>query len=169
MPGFHNYDHFCAANDLFNDPSCFSSISALSPISYKHNLTNPQRLKLMLHERSNYMNWKTINQSIRAGHLNVDKMVANCPDPICAACEYGKAKQHSHKTDQCSITAHHLYPGVGISADQLEAGSPGRLPTTGGLPASKRYKYCTVWIDHFSRYICPTFHDSKDASEMVSS
>jgi len=62
-----------------------------------------------------------------------------------------------------------MKPGDGISADQLEAGHPCKLPTMKGLPTSKRYKYKNLWEDHYSRYIYPTFHESKQASELIAS
>lgn len=123
----------------------------------------------MLHEQFNHKNWKVINQWIRGGHLNVDKALANCPDPICAACKCGKAHKRSHTSDTGSITNQRRFPGAGVSADQLEAGSPSRLTMTRGLPTTERYKYCNIWIDHFSCYIYPNFHNRKEASKMIKS
>lgn len=97
----------------------------------------------------------------------MDPSVANAPDPLCAACQYGKAYRKSHKADKGSIMSQHLHPGDGVSADQLEAAYPGGLPMTKGLPTTKRYKYCNIWVDHYSKYIFLTFHESKDASKLI--
>ncbi|MFN9981848.1 MAG: hypothetical protein ACK53Y_18125, partial [bacterium] len=111
----------------------------------------------------------TLNRLIRRGLLPVDPSVASCPDPICAACQFGKAHRKSHERTTNAIAGPCTAPGQGVSADQLEAGCPGRIPTTKGLPTLKRYKYCNLWIDHYSRFVYPTFHDSKHASELVAS
>jgi hypothetical protein len=101
--------------------------------------------------------------------LSVDKSVANAPDPICAACQYSKASQKPHCNDTGSITLHHTAPGQGVSVDLLEAGIPGKLPTTRGLSSPKQHKFVTLWVDHYSRYLYPSFHATKNMSETLQS
>jgi hypothetical protein len=112
-----------------------------SPSTLAPNLTSAQPQKLLMHQRCNHRNMADINQWIRKGLLPVDPSIANCPNPICAACQFGKAHRKRHAKVTGGITAASAIPGDGVSADQLEAGCPGCLPTTKGLPTSKRYRY----------------------------
>jgi hypothetical protein len=112
---------------------------------------------------------KAINHWIINVYLPVDPAIASAPDPICIACQYSKAHRKTHNSDTMPITANHTYPGAGVSADQAEAGYPGKLPKTRGLPTTKSYKYCNTWVNHYSKYIYLTFHETKEVSEMVKS
>jgi hypothetical protein len=122
-----------------------------------------------MHERCNHRNMETISQWIRRGLLPVDPSVAACPDPICTACQFGKVHRKSHASNKGSIAAACSQPGDSVSADQLEAGYPGKIPFTKGLPTMKRYKYCNLLVDNYSRYIYPTFHETKHATELIQS
>jgi hypothetical protein len=168
--GIESYTKFCAAMGVYS-PSTKGNhhLPSISPVTSKQNLSPYQRIKLLIHERCNHKNMKAINHWIRSGYLPIDPAVASAPDPICVACQYGKAHRKSHTTDTAPITASHDHPGAGVSADQLEAGYPGRLPTTRGLPTTKRYKYCNILVDHYSKYIFPTFHETIDVSELIKS
>jgi len=132
-------------------------------------LTPAQRQKLLWHRRLNHANFDQITEWMRAGHIKVPKEVINAPSPVCAACLYGKAQRKSHLSSTGVIGATHDTPGAGVSADQLEAGCPGLLPTTKGSPTTNRYRYCNVWVDHYSRFIYVTMHQTKDAKEMLAS
>jgi hypothetical protein len=90
---------------------------------------------------------------MRAGLIPVSKAIINAPSPICAVCQYGKAQRRTRLSSTGVIGATHDRPGAGVSADQLEAGCPGILPTTKGSPSSQRYQYCNVWVDHYSRLV----------------
>jgi hypothetical protein len=139
------------------------------PSSSRVNLTPAQCLKLILHDRCNHVNMGTLNSWIHKGHFPVDPAIACSPDPVCLACQFGKAKRCSHRSDVGSILQCYHIPGVGVSADQLEAGCLSRMMTTRGLPAKQRYRYCNLWVDHHTGYIFPTFHVSKVISEMMGS
>jgi hypothetical protein len=146
-----------------------NSSPPLAPAVSPLNLMPNQRKKLLIHERCNHRSMTIINSWIRQGLLPLDPSVANCPDPICSACQMGKAHRRSHKSSQGSIGATSHFPGAGVSADQLEAGCPGKIPTTKGFPTSKRYRYCNIWVEYNSKYIFPIFHETKHAAEIVRS
>jgi hypothetical protein len=129
--GIETFTKFCAklsVNSCDSHPQ--TNPHCIAPIQFKQNLTPQQRIKLLIHERCNHKNMKVINQWIQDGHFNISPNVASAPDPICAACQYGKAHKKPHTKDTSSIAEHHTTPGSGVSVDLLEAGYPGRLPTT---------------------------------------
>jgi hypothetical protein len=66
-------------------------LTSLSEPHYGANLTLSQRANLVLQECFNHVSMKTLSQWIRNGILAVDKSIANCDDPICRACQFGKA------------------------------------------------------------------------------
>jgi len=105
----------------------------------------------------------------RASSFPCAPCITNTLDPICAACQFGKAHQHSHICQQGIIGETHIIPGAGVSADQMEAGDPGRIPTTRGKPTSKCYHFCNFCVDHYSQFVYVTIHETKDMLEILKS
>lgn len=142
----------------------------LSQDSSLINLTPKQRQKLYLHECCAHENFHNLNRWIRHKKFpNVDPSLANEPDPLCAICQFSKARKRTHKANVGNIRSNHTAPGQGVSSDGMEAGTPGRTFTTKGLPINKRYKYVSFWVDHMSSFTYATFHTSKDAKELLAS
>jgi hypothetical protein len=134
------------------------------------NLTKQQRLKLYLHESCAHEGFTNLNRWIREGRFpNVNPALAKEPDPLCSICSFSKARRRSHKSHVGHISTNHNSPGEGVSSDGMEAGTPGRVFTTKGSPTTKRYKYVSFWIDHYSSFVYCTFHESKHARELVAS
>lgn len=159
-----NFHRFCAHQ---------TNIKPLSSAGHQtflyRNLTPKQQRKMHLHERCAHVHWGQLNAWIREGLLPCCPTLASEPDPVCAACQFGKAHKHSHKADTGHIAKHHSAPGDGVSSDGMEAGCPGRPMTTSGLPSQRRYKYVSFWIDHYSQFVYITMHESKKAEELLRS
>jgi hypothetical protein len=133
------------------------------------NLTPKQQRKMHLHERCAHVHWGQLNAWIRAGLLPCSPSLASEPDPVCAACQFGKAHKRSHKVDTGHFAKCHSAPGDGVSSDGMEAGCPGRPMTTSGLPTQRRYKYVSFWVDHYSQFVYITMHETKKAEELLRS
>jgi hypothetical protein len=102
----------------------------------------------------------------RLGHLSFNKMKAmamlgilpksylECKSPKCAACIYGKATRKAWKTKgkkgvkKLKVAKE---PGECVSVDQMESPTAGFVAQMKGKHTKGRYKYATVYIDHYSR------------------
>jgi len=154
-PGIQTFHRFCS--------------SFLAGYIATSNLTNNQLRKRHMHERCAHAHWDQINSWIRAGLLPCEPSLANEPDPVCAACQIGKMHRKTHKTNTGHIGSEHTAPGMGVSSDGMEAGIPGKIFSTHGTPTSKSYKYATFWIDHYSKFVYVTMHETKCAEELLKS
>jgi hypothetical protein len=132
-------------------------------------LSATQKEKLLWYQCLNHVNFDQLSSWMRSGLLPVKEAVACAPAPMCTVCQFGKARWRSHAGCDGNITLHHDKPGAGISANQLEAGCPGIIPTTKGMPISQKYRYCNICIDHFSHLIYVIMHSKKDAKELLHS
>lgn len=159
-PAIVSYQAFCA---LTGRSESSGSTSLPAP------LTLAQQVKLQWHQRLHHVNFPQLTMWMRQGKIKVPSEVINAHDPICSACQFGKAKRQSHTKCTSPIHGSHTKPDNGVSADQLEAGCPGIIPTNKGAPSSTRYHYCNIWIDHYKRFIYLTMHQRKDAKEMLHS
>lgn len=166
-PGISSFYRFCANHGILHTPTTTEKPTPLNP-QYR-NLTPRQHKKLQLHERCAHAHFEQINSWIRSGCLPCDPDLATEPDPLCATCQFGKAHKRSHKSNTGHIAKSAKAPGDGVSSDGMEAGTPGRLMTTSGLPSTKRYRYCSFWVDHFSQFVYVTMHETKRAEELLRS
>jgi hypothetical protein len=92
------------------------------------NLSRNQRLKLHLHEACAHERFTNLNRWIREGRIpGISPALAAETDPVCTICNFGKARRKPHKSHTGHIKKDHKNPGDGVSSDQLEAGTPGRL------------------------------------------
>ena len=166
-PGITSYTKYLA--HLSCKPSTPPSTPALPPYLYE-NLSKLQRQKLFLHEKSNHEGFTNLNRWIKTGRFpNVPTTLADEPDPICTACAFAIARRQSHKAHVGHISKRHTGPGQGVSSDGMEAGVPGRPFTTKGLPSKKCLRYISFWIDHYSKYVYASFHETKASTELLSS
>ena len=101
----------------------------------------------------------------RLGHLSFKKLkvlaecniiprkLAEVRCPKCAGCIYGKMHRKPWRSKaQPGRIAITTRAGQCISVDQLESSTVGFIGQLKGKLTTQRYKYATVFVDHFSRY-----------------
>ncbi len=84
----------------------------------------------------------------------IPKKLLKLKPPKCAGCLFGamtKLPWHSKE----SALSHKIFintkPGEIVSVDQMEWTEVGVLAQLKGSLTKKQYRYCTVFVDHFSR------------------
>ncbi len=109
--GMTSFHHFCANQHHVHQHPIGTRLPFLTS-----NLTPRQQRKLHLHEHCAHAHWEQINSWLRAGSLPGGPSLASEPDPVCAACQFGKAHKRSHKADTGHISDAHHAPCDGVSS-----------------------------------------------------
>jgi len=103
------------------------------------------------HHRLGHMSFKKL-QLLAVMNL-IPRELSKCKPPRCATCMYGKMTKKSWRTkgNQRKIRTATI-PGECVSALQLQSSNQGFIAHLKGTLTKRRFKYATVFVDHFSRY-----------------
>lgn len=114
-------------------------------------IRNPTQHMLYLHTRMGHLPFSRLQEMARCGYI--DKRLADCKVPHCAACKIAKATKVPWKTSKKQGTIKPAErPGQCVSVDQMESSTPGLIAQLKGKPTKARYRYATVFVDHFSDF-----------------
>ena len=83
------------------------------------------------------------------------KRIATAPTPKCAGCMFSVITKKPWRTkgskgNQVGRNTKVNIPGQCVSVDQLESPQVGFYTQLKGIPTKKRYRYATIFVDHFS-------------------
>jgi Reverse transcriptase (RNA-dependent DNA polymerase) len=112
---------------------------------------DPRQELLLWHYQLGHVLMSKLQHMARQGDL--PKCLASCPKPECAACRFGHATKvpwrvkGSQGQGQIKVCTQ---PGQCVSVDQLESTSPSFIAQLKGSLTRARYRYVTVFIDHYS-------------------
>ena len=113
-------------------------------------LSDPTQELLVWHYKLGHLPFPRIQAMAQAGDL--PKRLAKARIPVCAPCRFGRATKipwRTRGTQQGSVRTA-TQPGQVISVDQLESTTPGLIAQLKGIPTKARYRYVTVFVDHYS-------------------
>ena len=157
----HNPEHdHNFANDV-ND-------TLSSRMKIQNKVENHSLQLLQYHHKFGHIPFSRLHQMAKQGII--PSHLQHAPTPACAACLYGRATRRPwrHKTPKNKrktkqITA----PGQQISVDVLTSPTPGFVAQMTGLLTKKRYRYATVFVDHFSGYSYLHLQKTQDVEEAL--
>jgi len=132
-------------------------------------LSSIQRKLLHCHNSMGHMHMAHTQSLAIQGFLGPNNVkLSTCEPPLCKACLHGK--QHKcplNPSEFHPIDASHLSPGDCKSGDQLENTHPGMIPTYKGMPTKATYHAGTLLVDHASRFLHFTMHQSTGVIEAI--
>ena len=105
---------------------------------------------LRYHYKLGHLPFSTLKTLARLG--TIPKKLQHAKTPVCAGCVFGKMCKRSWRTraknkrEVAPATA----PGQVVSVDQMESSTQGFIGQLKGIPTTRRYKYATIFVDHYS-------------------
>ena len=85
---------------------------------------------------------------------NLPSRLQECDPPVCATCIYGGMTKRPWRTKPSKLPKSKLVtiskPEQCVSVDQMEVREEGFITRLKGRRTKHRYKYATVFVDHFS-------------------
>ena len=118
-------------------------------------LQDPHKELMRWHCKLGHLPFSRIRLLALKGDLPASILKVKSNDtPFCAACQYGKATKRPRRTKGVNnrgkirtATA----PAQIVSVDQMESSTAGLIAQLKGKPTTARFRYATVFVDHFSR------------------
>jgi hypothetical protein len=124
---------------------------------------------LFLHYKLGHLSFNKVKQMARDGL--VPKKFLTCRVPMCASSMYGAATKRpwrtKHPANQIGQNRVIESPGACVSIDQFESPVPGLIAHVKGTPTKARYKYGTVFVDHYSDMTYVHFQKTSSAAETI--
>ena len=137
--------------DRNHTPSSQNKVPLVEDDEFSPMIEDPTRELLLWHYRLGHLPFARLQAMARAGDL--PRRLTTCSVPECAACRLGKATKvlWRMKGENNMRKVHPVTkPGQCVSVDQLESTTPGLIAQLKGRATRNRYKYVTVFVDHFS-------------------
>ena len=122
---------------------------------------------LRLHYRFGHLSFAKLQAMAKRGII--PRSLAKIKPPVCAACMFGKLSRRNWRTR--ATNRKRIYkatsPGQVVSVDQMESTAVGFVGQLKGRMTKRRYKYATVFIDHFSGYSYVHVHSLQTSEETL--
>ena len=140
------------------------------PSTLPSNFTPKQEL-LAWHLKLGHLPFSVLIQAAKLGIL--PKRIAECKDhPKCPSCLYGAGHRRPwRRSKSFSPIQTASKPGDCVSIDQLQSSVPGVIAqnetTQRFRLTQQRFKYATVFVDHFSRLSYVHIHQTTDADDAI--
>lgn len=118
------------------------------------------------HYRLGHMHFTKMKRISRLGYLPT--WIENIDGCSCKICKFGSQERTPWrvKGDQKHLKAT-TKPGECVSVDQLESSTEGFYGQNKGKLTNKRYKYATVFVDHYSRYTYVHMQETLSSADTI--
>ncbi len=104
------------------------------------------------HYRLGHLSFQKLKQLALNG--KIPKKLSKLKPPKCAGCLFGTMTKLPWRGKESALS-HEIFittkPGEIVSVDQMESTEVGFFAQLKGSLTKKRYRYCTVFVDHSSR------------------
>jgi hypothetical protein len=132
-------------------PPNIAAIDAMEP---------DHRQLLTVHQKLGHLPYAKIKLLAKQGVL--PRSLANCREPKCAECMFGKQTRRPWRQTKTrnTIGKPPTHPGDVVSVDQLQSPTPGLIAQSKGYHTKDRFRF--LWIMHLASATC-TYNGQKQA------
>ncbi len=128
--------------------------------------TDDQAELMRWHHRLAHLYFKDLK--ILAEQGDIPRKLANVSPPKCAGCLFGAmTKQRTRDKGEKRSIFTATKPGEVVSVDTMQSNELGFIAQAKGTLTTHRYKYATIFVDHFSRLRFIHLHRSNTSAEIV--
>jgi len=130
-------------------------------------LSKTQQDLLHLHHCFGHIGFSVIQDWAQNGQFELSKSLAQCKAPICLACQYGSFWKCPHASSTWALTNQAHAPGKFVSIDHMVSGSGGHIPFQVSCASNQQYKYCTLWANHYSKFLFGHLQETATSKETI--